>query len=241
MTYEVRFYRDWAQKSDWVTFEVIHRESDLQVRAHRNLQRQADDLLTQARGEIERHIARQPAFAESFSPLPAPPDVAPLVKAMLDAATAYDVGPMAAVAGAVAQTVGEGLLRWSPEVIVENGGDIYVKMNRPVELGLYAGADSPFSGEIRFRVDPAGQGLGVCTSSGTVGHSISAGHADAVVAIAEDAALADATATAIGNRIASAADIERMLNEEKKRGLLKGLLIAVGKKMGAFGDIELMR
>ena len=241
MTYEVRFYRDWVQQSGLVTFEAVRRESDLQIRAHRDLQHQAGDLLEKARADIERHIARQPAFAESFSPIPASPNVAPIVKTMLDAAAAYDVGPMAAVAGAVAQHVGEGLLRWSPEVIVENGGDIYVKMDRPVELGLYAGADSPFSGEVRFRVDPKGDGLGVCTSSGTVGHSVSLGRADAVVAIAESAALADAAATAIGNRIASPPDVEKTLNIEQERGLLKGLFIAVGKTMGAFGEIELLR
>jgi len=169
--------------------------------------------------------------------MPASPG--PVVRAMIAAGRAYEVGPMAAVAGAVAQAVGEGLLRWSPEVIVENGGDVFLKMDRAVELGLYAGADSPFSGTIRLRVETEGEALGVCTSSGTVGHSLSFGRADAVTAVAGDAALADAAATAIANRVESADDVERVLKEERERGLLKGLLVVIGKRIGAFGAVAL--
>src|SRR5690606_22056825 len=112
------------------------------------------------------------------------------------------------------------LLDQSPEVIVENGGDIYLRMDRPVEIGLYAGADSPFSGTLRLRVDPRGAGLGVCCSSGTVGHSLSFGKADAVVTVAADAALADAAATSLCNRIQTTDDIASILDAEKSRGLL---------------------
>ena len=241
MTYEIRFYRDWVKKAGLVSFEAMRRESDLMVRARRDLRRQAEYLLERCRGDIEAQIARQPEFAESLAPLPMPASPRPIVRTMTDAARAYDVGPMAAVAGAVAQFVGKGLLRWSSEVIVENGGDVFMKMDRPVEIGLYAGADSPFSGELRLGLDPSGRPLGVCTSSGTVGHSLSFGRADAVVAVAEDAALADAAATAIANRIASAGDVEKTLEEEKERGLLEGLLVAVGGRIGAYGQIELVR
>lgn len=237
--YEVRFYREWVKGTAWVSFEAVCRESDLMVSACRDLRAQAEELLRRIRGRIEDQIARQPEFVESLSPLPMPPDASPVVRVMIKAGRTYDVGPMAAVAGAVAQFVGEGLLRWSPEIIVENGGDIFMKTTGPVRIGLYAGADSPFSGEMCLRVNPAGGALGVCTSSGTVGHSLSFGRGDAVVTVAGSAALADAAATSIGNRIASDEDIKRVLREEKARGLLKGLLIAVGEKVGAYGEIEL--
>ena len=238
--YEVRFYRDWVKRSGLVGFSVVCRESDLMVRAHRNLHRKAEELLRGFRADIEQQIRLEPEFRESLSALPMPAAAKPIVRAMIEASSAYGVGPMAAVAGAVAQFVGEGLLRWSPEVIVENGGDIYVKMDHPVEIGLYAGAQSPFSGEVRLRVDPAGKGVGVCTSSGTVGHSMSLGKADAVVAVADDAALADAAATAVGNRVGSVDDVANVLDEEQARGLLKGLFVAVAKRMGAYGQIELV-
>lgn len=238
--YEFRFYRDWVAKSGLVSFQVAVRESDLMVRARRDLRHPAEELLIEARRQIEEEIARRPNFLESLSPLPMPARVEPVVRDMIEAATAFGVGPMAAVAGAVARFVGEGLLPKSPEVIVENGGDIYLKMDRPVEMGLYAGEGSPYSGGLRLRVDPANRALGVCTSSGTVGHSLSFGKADAVVTVAEGAALADAAATAICNRIQSPEDVEKALQDEQKHGLLRGLLVVIGKRLGAFGNIEIV-
>lgn len=240
MPYEVRFYRDWVKRAGLCSFAVVERESDLMVRAERDLAHQARDLLAAARAEIEAEIARNPAFAESLAPVPMPPAAGPVVRAMVAAGRAYEVGPMAAVAGAVAQAVGTGLRRWSREVMVENGGDIFMHTQRSVELGLYAGEESPFSGTLRLRVEPGGESLGVCTSSGTVGHSLSFGRADAVVAVAADAALADAAATAIANRVHSGDDIARVLEEEKARGLLAGLLAVVGERIGAFGAVALV-
>ena len=239
--YQARFYRDWVAKSGLVSFQVVIRESDLMIRAHRDLRHQASDLTQQARDEIEEEIRRRPVFRTSLTPLPMPVRAGPVVRAMIEAGRICEVGPMAAVAGAVAQFVGEGLLRWTPEVIVENGGDIYLKMNRPVVMGLYAGDHSPYTGEIKLKVNPAGGALGVCTSSGTVGHSLSFGRSDAIVSVAADAALADAAATEIGNRVLSPDDVEKTLREEQERGLLKGLLIAIGGRMGAFGEIEILR
>ncbi len=239
--YEARAYRDWVSASGLVSFQVAIRESDLLIRARRDLRHQAEDLLRDVRADIEEEIRRGPEFLESLSPLPLRPGVPPVIDLMLRAAKAYDVGPMAAVAGAVAQLVGEGLLRWTPEVIIENGGDIWMKMDRPVEMGLYSGENSPFTGALRLRVDPAGKPLGVCTSSGTVGHSLSFGKADAVVIVADDAALADAAATAVCNRIQGPNDIEKLLAQEQQRGTLKGLLITLAGRMGAYGEIEILQ
>ena len=239
--YEPRLYREWVERTGLVTFHAVERESDLQIRAHRDLSNLARGALREARGQIEREIERRPEFATSFSPLPLPPSPEPVVADMLKAARAYEVGPMAAVAGAVAEAVGRALLEHSPEVIVENGGDIFLQMDWPAEIGLYAGEKSPFTGVVRLRLDPEGGALGVCTSSGTVGHSTSFGRADAVVAVARNAALADAAATAIGNRVKNAAGVETVLAEEQERGALDGLLIAVGRRIGAWGKLELLR
>ena len=238
--YEVRFYRDWVSKSGLVSFEAAVGESDLMIRARRDLRGLAEDLLREAREQVEHEIARRPEFGDSLSPVTMPPDARPVVRDMLEASRTFDVGPMAAVAGAVARFVGEGLLAKSREVIVENGGDIFLKMDRPVELGLYAGEESLFSGGTRLRVDSCGRPLGICTSSGTVGHSRSFGKADAVVTVAVSAALADAAATAVCNRVQSPEDVEDALKEEQERGLLRGLLIVIGKRLGAYGDIEIL-
>lgn len=238
--YEARFYRDWVSKSGLVSFHVAVRESDLMIRAKRDLRHKAEKLLIDARGQIEREIQRRPEFLESLSPVPMPLSPDEVVRDMIEASREFGVGPMAAVAGAVARYVGERLLPDSPEIIIENGGDLYMKMDRPVEMGFYAGEDSPYSHELKLRVDPGGGPLGVATSSGTVGHSLSFGKADAVVTVAENAALADAAATAICNRIQTAEDIEKALHEEQQRGLLRALVIVLGKKMGAYGEIEIV-
>lgn len=236
--YQARTYREWVSASGLVSFNVTIRQSDLMIRARRDLRRQAETILERVRADIEAEVARNPAFRDSLSPLPLPPFAAPVIESMLRAGAAFDVGPMAAVAGAVAQVVGQGLERWSPEVIVENGGDIYLRTDRPVEIGLYAGEDSPYSGGLRLRVDPKGRGIGLCTSSGTVGHSLSFGVSDAVVVLADDAAFADAAATAVGNRITSPDAVAAVLEDERRRARLRGLLVTVGKRMGAWGEME---
>ncbi len=239
--YEPRFYRNWVTRRGLKTFSVVHRESDLLIRAERDLRRRAQSLLAEARDAIERYIAAHPDFAESLDPLPVPPQAAPIVRAMISAAAQYEVGPMAAVAGAVAAHVGSGLLEWTSDVIVENGGDLFLRTAGPVEAGLYAGEAFADPAALRLRVEPGGSPLGMCTSSGRIGHSLSFGNADAVVAVARDAALADAAATAIGNRIKGPSDIGPVLEAEKARGLLAGLVIVAGGRIGAFGAVELIR
>jgi hypothetical protein len=147
---------------------------------------------------------------------------------------------MAAVAGAIAQYVGADLLKLSPELIVENGGDIFLKSKGERVVAIYAGG-SPLSGKIGIRIKGAATPLGVCTSSGTVGHSLSFGRADAVVAVAKSAILADAAATAVGNRVKTVADITAGLEYAKGIDGLLGAVIILGEKFGAWGDVEICR
>jgi len=157
---------------------------------------------------------------------------------MAEAAQTAGVGPMAAIAGAIAECVGRELLEFSPEVIVENGGDIFLKVLHRRTIGIYAG-DSPLTGKIGLQIEAKDTPLGVCTSSGTVGHSLSFGRADAVAVLAPSAALADAAATAIGNRVNKPEDIDKAL--ELARGIagLKGVVIIIGESIGVQGNIKL--
>ncbi len=145
---------------------------------------------------------------------------------------------MAAVAGALAARVGRALAPLSPEIIVENGGDIYLKVAEPVTVALFAGK-SPLSWRVGLKIDPALSPLGVCTSSGTVGHSLSFGRADAACVVAADAALADAAATALGNRVPDAAAIAPALKWAETVAGIRGAVVIVGDKLGAVGDLEL--
>lgn len=239
VVYEPRLYRQWHETPDLVTFDVQVRETDLRVRAARDLSGRTRSLVQRFRRDIEDYAEGHPDFLRSLTPLPLPAKCPGIVEQMLRAARTYEVGPMAAVAGAVAEAVGHGLLADSSQCIVENGGDVFVCLDRPVRLGLFAGKDSPFTRRLTLLIDSTDVPLGVCASSGTVGHSLSAGHADAVVAVAPSAALADAAATAIGNRVKSPADVQTVLGEEQERAELKALVIAIGRCIGAFGDVEL--
>jgi uncharacterized protein len=239
MATEPRFYREWTNTSDLVSFVVAIKETDLQIRARGDLTIEATAAVRRVRRELESYIAAVPEFLTSFSPLPRDPKAPIIVQTMLEAGIEYGVGPMAAVAGAVAEEVGKELLASSSDVIVENGGDIFLKMSRPVTLGLYAGEHSPFTRRIVLKLDCAGSARGVCTSSRTVGPSVSFGRADAVVTIAETAGLADAAATAIGNRIRTAEDLENVLQAEQDRGRLLGCLAVIGHHLGAYGEIEI--
>jgi hypothetical protein len=150
-----------------------------------------------------------------------------------------DIGPMAAVAGAIAECVGKELLRFSPEIIVENGGDIFLKSSKRRRVGIYAG-QSPLTGKLALEIQPQETPLGICTSSGTVGHSLSLGKADAVVVLSPSTPLADAAATAIGNAIEEASDIAGAIELAQRIKGLKGVMIIKGDKVGLWGKIKVI-
>ena len=235
-----RFYREWTNTSDLASFVVSIKETDLQIRASRDLTAEATAAVVRLRRQLESYIAVVPAFLTSFSPLPPDPNAPLIVRSMLDAGIEYSVGPMAAVAGAFAQEVGRELLNFSSDVIVENGGDIFLMMSRPVRLALYAGEHSPFTKRIVLQLDCAGSPRGVCTSSATVGPSISFGRADAVVTIADSAPLADAAASGVANQIHTPADLAPVLEAEQRRGRLLGCLATIGHHLGAYGSIQIV-
>ena len=214
--------------------------SDLQIQCDGDLENEATSLLKIARNEIEAYIAAHPSFGESLVPVNVSEDAPAIIRSLSAAGSAWSVGPMAAVAGAIAQFVGRGLANRSDEVIVENGGDLYLRSSEPVSVALYAGESSPFSDKIAFLVNAA-DGIGVCTSSGVVGPSLSFGEADAVVAVSSDVAFADACATALANRIAKPADVARVLDDEREEARLDGLIACCGDKLGLWGDIEIVK
>jgi hypothetical protein len=239
MAYQERAYRNYVRADHLVKFEVIEKETDLLILAESNLFDKAMASVLKYREEIEKYIGLDPQFLKSFSPIRLRSPYTPIVKDMVMATKKAHVGPMAAVAGAIAEFVGRDLLAYSNEVIVENGGDIFLKINQTRKVGIYAGA-SPFSEKIALEVDPRPTPFSVCTSSGTVGHSFSFGKADAVVVIAPSASLADAAATAIGNVVKEAADIEQGLKQAKKIKGLDGVLIIKDDQLGALGRIKIV-
>jgi ApbE superfamily uncharacterized protein (UPF0280 family) len=226
-------------RSGLVGFQVVVKETDLWVLAVRDLSREVWEVVLQERRQLEAYITAHPEFLSTLTPWPEDPFAPPLVRQMLEAARVAGVGPMAAVAGAIAARVGRGLESLSDEIIVENGGDIYLKVASPATVALFAG-QSPLSQRVGLKIDPELSPLGVCTSSGTVGHSLSFGRADAACILAPSAALADAVATGLGNRVQNAGDIGAALKWAAQVPEILGAVVIVGDKLGAWGRVELV-
>ena len=236
---QIRFYRRGVHPAGLTGFRVAVQETDLQIHADVDLTAAARDLVLQHRGFIETYIERQPIFRESLIPIRVEGAAPLIVHEMARAAAAAGVGPMAAVAGAIAEHVGKGLLSHTKQVIVENGGDVFARTQHPVIMGIYAGT-SPLSGSIGLRIGGRDTPVGVCTSSGTVGHSLSLGAADAVCVVSPCCAVADAAATAIGNRLGSAADISKAIVFGRSIARVHAVVIIVGDRIGCWGDVELV-
>jgi hypothetical protein len=235
-----RFYREWAKDSGLVSYEIAYKDSDLFVSSNGDRENMAISSLRRHRAEVEKYIEDNPDFKESYVPVHVEVDAPAIIGEMADAARIAGVGPMAAVAGAIAEFVGRDLAERSREVIVENGGDIFIKSAKKRLIGIYAG-NSPLSGKLAVDLNPTDNYLGVCTSSGTFGHSVSFGKADAAVVVAKRTALADAAATAAGNAVKSERDIETVLRQFKLIGGISGVIIIVGEKIGTIGDISLKK
>ncbi|MBW1647682.1 MAG: UPF0280 family protein [Deltaproteobacteria bacterium] len=234
-----RAYRGIVNGALAVACRVVVCETDLQIYSRTPLAEQARETVLALRGQLEGYIRRHPAFIETLSPWSLDDPAPPVVRAMIRAGRRVGVGPMAAVAGAIAQGVGEALLDHAPEVIVENGGDIFLSTSSPVVIGLFAGA-SPLSLKVGLRLPGAGGALAVCTSSGTLGHSRSFGRADAACMLSADAALADAAATAVGNRVQRAADIAAAIDFARSIEGITGAVVVCGDRIGAWGAVELV-
>ncbi|MEW6267145.1 MAG: UPF0280 family protein [Thermodesulfobacteriota bacterium] len=239
-TSSVEDYRRLVRVGRLVGFSVRVEQTDLFIRAAVDLTAQAYDLVVAGRRRILDWAGQQPDFLTSLEPLPLAAAAPPPVKEMLAAGARAGVGPMAAVAGAMAEFVGRGLKPSSPEgIIVENGGDVYLDAAGQVVIGLLAGR-SPLSLRLGLLLTPDSMPVGVCTSSATVGHSLSLGRADAATVVADTAALADAAATALGNKVLRPDDIEPALDKTLALPGVRGAVVVMGEKIGLLGDLEIV-
>jgi ApbE superfamily uncharacterized protein (UPF0280 family) len=234
-----RFYRNLVSKQNLISFNVRVKETDLFVQATKRLDTLTKDLILRYRGVIESYIQSYPEFVTALTPWPIMSPAPMIINDMISAAAKAGVGPMAAIAGAIAAYVGNDLISYTQEVIVENGGDIFFHVDDALTIAVFAGT-SPLSLKIGMKVKPQKKAMAVCTSSGTVGHSLSFGKADAVCVMSPNCALADAAATAICNRVKSKKDIQTAINFGKQIDEVMGLVIIVGDKIGAWGDFELV-
>jgi len=230
-------YRSLVNPKELVSVRVRVKQTDLLVSGTTNLSKKALPLVIRYRWHIEDYIVGHPFFARSLVPVQHDETAPEIVKSMIAASSRAHVGPMAAIAGAIAEYVGLGLMPFSREIIVENGGDIFLFTSQRREMLLLA-ESSAFKG-VRIALDPTPEPIGICTSSGTLGYSLSFGRADAVMVMASSTCLADAAATAIGNLVKRPSDVEAAIVKAKQLGV-DGVVIIVEDKMGAWGRVEIL-
>lgn len=234
-----RFYREEAVPEGLVSFRVTVDHTDLWVAAEKDLTEVAYSSVRQHRRELEDHINAHAGFLHSLKPVEDDPGSRGIVRDMVLAGKKAGVGPMAAVAGAISEAVARDLSSLSGTVIVENGGDLYIIGGGERTVGIWAGS-SPLSGRIGVKVHPAG-GTAVCTSSGTVGPSLSLGGSDAATVMSRSGALADAAATELGNLLRGPNAMENALDRITSIEGVMGALAIMGDTVGAKGEVELVR
>lgn len=236
--FQPRTYRAEFAGSGLVPFVVRVAETDLQILACSDLASVAEHSVRDARADLESYLATHPRFGESYVPVEADPGAPAIVRAMAQAASRSGVGPMAAVAGAFAEYVARELHAYSDEVIVENGGDVFLIGARERVVALWAGAEGVSGVGIRLRAGALP--CAVATSSGTIGPSVSFGSADTATVVASSGALADAVASVVGNRVRSAADLERAVEAGLSVPGVTGVVVSISGALAAGGEIELV-
>jgi uncharacterized protein len=242
--YEARIYRQNINSKRFDGFLIVEEESDLWVGlSQANKDKDAIGILrTQLlniRRILKEYIIRFPSFNSSLKPMDVLEEDPEIIKRMKKAGISAGTGPMATVAGLIAEETGKKLLEsgYGGELIIENGGDIFLFIKEDLILSVEAGRNKKFS-TMGLKIPAALGSLGICTSSGTFGHSFSMGNADSVSVISKSACLADAWATSIANKILVEEDVEKVLKNYDEN--LLSVVAIKNDKFGISGIIELV-
>ena len=237
--YTERTYRRGLKTKGLVSFNVMVKETDLWISAEKNLYKEALDRVIDYRLQLENYIKDHKNFLTTLIPLQSDSYASPIIKTMIDSTQKIGVGPMASVAGAVSQFVANDLLKITDQVIVENGGDIFMKTNNSVIVSIFAGKSS-LSERVGLKILTKQMPLGICSSSGTIGHSLSLGSADVVCLLSDSAVLADGAATALCNRIKNKKDLEKISDWASQINGIKGGVAILDDAMATWGEVELV-
>lgn len=241
MAYQRRFYRGWVNSKDLYLSKFLEKETDLQVLADKPIDKSfLKEKIHMYRFDIENYINKDPRFLTALKPIEVELNAPDIVKEMATQAKKAHVGPMASVAGAVAQFLGRDLLmQGHKDVIVENGGDIFLKTTKVRAVRIYPGKSKLWD-KVTLKIRPKSTPLGICTSSGTIGHSLSFGCADSVVIVSKNTSLADAVATAAANKVHSKSDLTGALNFARAIKGVRGIVIILGNNLATWGEVEFL-
>ncbi len=240
VSFENKFYRDWIKDNSLYRINVVEKETDLFIQTDKKIN---NDLILKLvinyRAQIQDYIDTHKDFLYSLKPLKVESRAPSIVKLMARSAKLCDVGPMASVAGAIAEFIGKELTKFGcREVLIENGGDLFIKTSVDRMLAIYS-SNKKLNKKILLNINSNDSPLGVCASSGTIGHSLSFGEADCVVICAENSVLADAAATSACNMIKSKNDLSTAIEKSKATKGIKGIVAIIDNSLAAWGNIVL--
>lgn len=237
--YNERWYRFLHDKS-LSACEVAYRESDVLFLSDPPLDRKAIGAGIKKYYElIQSYVDQNPQFTTSLSPLNQDSIAPQIIQDMITGSSLSGIGPFSCVAGAICDYLGRELMSFCEELILENGGDLFLSIKNDKTLGVYLGEYArPSSLKVRIKKRP--KPFGICSSSGKIGHSFSLGRADVVTVIARDAILADTFATAFCNKLKKKEDIKKIIKEGQKYPFIEGLILACDGTLGVWGDVELV-
>ena len=237
--YQRRFYRDWVNAKDLYLTRIVDQETDLQILTNKKIDRDfVKERIQEYRFAIENYIAKDRRFLTALKPLAVELNAPPIIQEMSIAAQKANVGPMASVAGAIAQFLGKDLLKKGcKDVIVENGGDIFLKTTKTRLIGIYAGRAKSWN-KLKLKIKPSDTPLGICTSSATYGHSLSFGSADSVIILSKNTCLADSVATATTNLVKSKQDLQKAVDFAKTIRGVVGVAIIFRNNLISWGKIK---
>ena len=245
MEYKERSYRSRFSNDERRWFCVKFLESDLWIGVDcgsysASMEADVYGMLVELRRTMDAYLLMDPGYKQALKPYDAGMEAPEIIKEMSRTSHKTGIGPMSAVAGAVALRVAD-FIKSSfhvKEVIVENGGDIYAEASSDMDIAVFAG-QSPLSERVGLHIPAWAFPLGICTSSGTVGPSLSLGRADAMMIVCRDVLLADSYATAMANRIQTINDLQPVMDRIQNTPDILGALAVKDDRMAICGRFEM--
>ena len=241
--YEPRRYRRKMISARFHSFRIAERESDLMIGISKpdytdEIPKTIQQELSGLRKNLEQYIEEKPDFLHKLESVQYEPDDNGIIKKMKEHTGKFGIGPMASVAGMISEEIGKLIItKFQPEELyIENGGDVFIKINRDLVLAIDAGKNKLFE-NLGVRLTSDHSPLGICTSSGIFGHSFSKGKADSVTVISQSAYLSDSMATALANQVQNSNDINMVLEQVNDEKI--SVIVIKDEKIGFKGNVNL--
>jgi uncharacterized protein len=232
-------YRNNVRTGGKYHWKITYKYSDLLLSSDKDIVRLIEEPIKEIYCYLRRCFKEDPSFLKSLSPVSIKPGYPEIIKKMCLLSAEFNVGPMAAVAGTVNEFLAEKLNKYCGNLIIENGGDLYLRSRKDLILGIYV-KNNYFKDGISIRIKAGNMPCGVCASSGTFGHSLSLGKCDLAVVLSKSAITADSAATAVANSISCKDDVLTSIEHFRNFRGINGLLLIKDDKIGLWGNIELI-